>query len=134
MRDGFTRKVETPERDLRFEDFAARWKATVVVLSGDGAGTERVLDLPQTSIGRGPGCDWSLDDETMSKEHATVEFTAGGFRLRDLGSMNGMSVNGSESKAANLENGDRFRLGDHEFQYVLEERSQAPRTWVLPDA
>ena len=133
MRDGYTRKVETPERDMKFEDFHAKWRASVVVLSGDAAGTEWEVQGPETTIGRGEGCDWSVDDDTLSKEHATIEFSNGGLRLRDLASMNGMLLNGTEVKAAELESGDRFQLGDHEFQFVLEARSKEPRTWVLPD-
>jgi pSer/pThr/pTyr-binding forkhead associated (FHA) protein len=133
MRDGFTRRVETPERDVKWEDFAAKWRASVVVLSGDAAGTEWTVESPQTTIGRGDACEWKIDDDTMSKEHATLEFSNGVFRLRDLGSMNGVRLNGSEVRAAELENGDRFQLGDHEFQFVLQEREKAPRTWVVPD-
>lgn len=133
MRDGFTRKVETPERNLSWEEFSAKWRAFVVVLSGDEGGNEWEVEKPQTVIGRGDSCDWKIDDDTMSKEHATLEFSNGGFRLRDLGSMNGMLCNGRETKAAELESGDRFQLGDHEFQFVLEKREKAPRTWVVSD-
>lgn len=133
MRDGYTRKVETPERDLKWEDFAAKWRATIVGLSGDAAGSEWVVQASQTTIGRGEACDVKVDDDTMSKEHATLEFVGGGFRLRDLGSMNGMRLNGTEVKAAEIASGDRFQLGDHEFQLVVEQSEKAPRTWVLPD-
>jgi predicted component of type VI protein secretion system len=133
MRDGYTRKVETPERDMKFEDFQAKWRASLVVLSGEAAGTEWEVQGPQTTIGRGDGCDWKVDDDTMSKEHATIEFSDGGLRLRDLASMNGILLNGTQVNAAELESGDRFQLGDHEFQFVLEARNKQPRTWVLPD-
>jgi pSer/pThr/pTyr-binding forkhead associated (FHA) protein len=133
MRDGFTRKVETPERNVKWDDFSVKWRASVVVLSGDAAGTEWTVEAPQTTIGRGDACEWKIDDDTMSKEHATLEFGNGSFRLRDLGSMNGVRVNGSEVRAAELENGDHFQLGDHEFQFVLQEREKAPRTWVVHD-
>lgn len=133
MRDGYTRRVETPERDLKWEDFAAKWRATVVALSGDAAGNEWVVQGPQTTIGRSEACDFRVEDDTMSKEHATLEFVSGSFRLRDLGSMNGVRLNGTEVKAAEIESGDRFQLGDHEFQFVLEQSEKAPRTWVLSD-
>jgi pSer/pThr/pTyr-binding forkhead associated (FHA) protein len=70
----------------------------------------------------------------MSKEHAALEFSGGGIRLRDLGSMNGLRVNGGATKVADLKNGDRFQIGEHEFQFVLEQRRRQPRTYVLPDA
>jgi pSer/pThr/pTyr-binding forkhead associated (FHA) protein len=134
MRDGFTRKIATPQRDEPFEDFSARWQATLVVLSGDAAGTEWLVEKSRSTLGRAAECDFVISDGAMSKEHAALEFVGGGFRLRDLGSMNGMRVNGSDVKAADLKSGDRFQLGEHVFQFVLEAREKSPRTWVLPDS
>jgi len=134
MRDGYTRQVETPEGDQKFEEFQAKWKASVVVLSGVAAGTEWEVQAAQTTIGRGDTCDCRVDDDTMSKEHAVIEFSNGCLRLRDLGSMNGLRLNGADVKAGELEAGDRFQLGDHEFQFVLQQREKTPKTWVLPDA
>jgi hypothetical protein len=47
--------------------------------------------------------------------------------------MNGILINGSEAKAADLKNGDRFQLGEHVFQFVLEKRPKRPKTYVLSD-
>ncbi len=134
MRDGRTRKLEVMERDESFDDFLSKWRAIVVILSGEAAGTEFELDRPNVSIGRGGEAHWTFDDDAMSKEHAALEFTNGGIRLRDLGSMNGTRLNDSEVKAADLKNGDRFQLGEHAFQFVLEKRPKQPKTYVLPEA
>ena len=133
MRDGRTRKLEVTERNRSFDDFMARWRATVVVLSGEAAGTEYAVEKPNVSIGRGAEADWTFADETMSKEHAALEFVDGGIRLRDLGSMNGIRLNGSETKAAELKNGDRFELGQHTFQFLLEKCPKRPKTYLLPE-
>lgn len=133
MRDGMTRKVEAGDRDHQFVEWASQWRVTVVVLSGDAAGTEYEMDRQIVSLGRGPESGWGFEDGTMSKEHAALEFAGGGIRLRDLGSMNGMRVNGSDVKVADLKNGDRFQLGAHEFQLVIEERPRQPRTYVVED-
>jgi pSer/pThr/pTyr-binding forkhead associated (FHA) protein len=133
MRDGYTRRIETIEENGPFAEWLEKWQATVVVVSGDAAGTEYTVDRPTISIGRSPESGWCFEDDSMSKEHAALEFTAGSIRLRDLGSMNGTLVNGSDSKAAELKNGDRFQLGEHEFQFILEKRSRQPKTYVLDD-
>jgi hypothetical protein len=57
------------------------------------------LTLPRGSqarftIGREPGCDMTLADETVSRWHASLERAAGGWLLADLGSMNGTRLNG----------------------------------------
>jgi S-DNA-T family DNA segregation ATPase FtsK/SpoIIIE len=101
------------------------------VTSGDAAGTEYEIDAPSISIGRGEDATWRFSDDSMSKEHAAIEFANGGIRLRDLGSMNGSTVNGADVKAADLKNGDRFQLGESTFQFVLEQRTRAPRTYVV---
>jgi len=36
-------------------------------------------------------------------------------------------------QVAELEHGDRFQLGEHVFQLVLERRRREPRAYVLPD-
>ncbi|MDJ0850712.1 MAG: FHA domain-containing protein [Myxococcota bacterium] len=133
MRDGFTRRVDVQEKDLGFDDFMAKWCPSVVILSGEASGTEWVVEKANVTIGRGEDCDWTVPDDAVSKEHATLEFADGGFRIRDLGSRNGMLVNGSEVKVAELASADRFQLGEHEFQFILEKRDQATKTWVLPD-
>ena len=133
MRDGRTRKLEVVERDESFDAFLSKWRATVVILSGDAAGTELELNRPNISIGRGSESHWTFADDAMSREHAALEFANGGIRLRDLGSMNGTRLNDSEVKAADLKNGDRFQLGQHVFQFVLEKRSKQPRTYLVPE-
>ena len=134
MRDGFTRKLEaSPASSPGFAEWLAGWRATIVVLSGDAAGTEFEIDAPSASLGRGAEATWAMQDDSMSKEHAVLEFSGDGMRLRDLGSMNGMMVNGAEVKAADLKHGDRFQLGESSFQFVLEERSRSPKTYVVED-
>jgi pSer/pThr/pTyr-binding forkhead associated (FHA) protein len=133
MRDGRTRKLEVVERDESFDAFLSNWRAIVVILSGEAAGTEFELNRPNVSIGRGAEAHWTFDDDAMSKEHAALEFVNGRIRLRDLGSMNGTRLNDSEVRAGDLKNGDRFQLGQHVFQFVLDKRPKQPKTYVLPD-
>ena len=134
MRDGRTRKLEVMEHDESFDAFLSKWRAIVVILSGEAAGTEFELNRPNVSIGRGREAHWSFDDDAMSKEHAALEFANGRIRLRDLGSRNGTRLNDSEVRAGDLKNGDRFQLGQHVFQFVLEKRPKQPKTYVIPDA
>ena len=131
MRDGRTRKLEVSEHHESFEAFLANKRAVVVVLSGEAAGTEYEIRQPNLSVGRAEPSDWIFEDDTLSKEHAALEYVEGTIRLRDLGSMNGILVNGAESKSAELKNGDRFQLGQHQFQFVLEDRRRGPKTYVV---
>jgi pSer/pThr/pTyr-binding forkhead associated (FHA) protein len=134
MRDGRTRKLAIGERDPGFTRFLAEFRASLVVVEGGIAGSEHEIDRPYISLGRGPGVDLAFQDPAMSKEHACLEWAGGALRLRDLGSMNGIRVNGAEIQVTDLKHGDRFQLGEHVFQLVLEQRRREPRTYVLPDA
>ena len=78
MRDGFTRKVEVTERDHLFLDWLSEWRATVVVLSGHSAGSELGIEQASIDLGRSPESGWTFDDDTMSREHATLEYVDGG--------------------------------------------------------
>ena len=133
MRDGSTREVKAGGGNTVFSEFLARYQPTIVILSGGAKGTEFRLDQPRTSLGRGPGVDIALDDDSMSREHAAVEFAKRGFRLRDLDSTNGTLLNGGECKQGELKHGDKFQIGDHLFQVIFEERENTPVTFLLGD-
>ena len=133
MRDGRTRKVERAPHDESFADYQTHYRATLVVLSGALAGSEYALERSATSLGRGPGVDCAFDDSTMSREHAAFEFSNGCFRVRDLGSMNGLFVNGGEVRASELKHGDRVKIGEHTFQFVVDDVEKPPRAYDVSD-
>lgn len=133
MGDTHTRKLETTAGDHTFFEFLARRRAAIVVLSGEGAGNEFDLEEPKISLGRGPDVDLVFEDSAMSREHAVFEFSDDGFRIRDLGSTNGTQVNDEKIQVRNLDHGDRLRIGEHVFQFLLEKRERPPRTYFVPD-
>jgi len=69
---------------------------------------------PGLSIGRAEHCDMILDDPTVSREHALVQYYSGFFSLRDLGSSNGTFVNGKRlvvGVSSTIRSGDRLKIG-----------------------
>ena len=63
-------------------------------------------------LGREEGCAVRLEGSDISRRHAIVERRPlGGLQLRDLGSRNGIRVNGKQVAAAPLEAGDVVRVG-----------------------
>ncbi|MCZ6782223.1 MAG: FHA domain-containing protein [Proteobacteria bacterium] len=133
MHDGHTRKISRKDDAGQKNDFLERHRALLVSISGATAGNEYPLERPQTTVGRGPGVDLAFDDAAMSQEHASLELLEDGFRIRDLGSTNGVVLNGSPTMAAELKHGDRIEMGKHCFQFVLEERPRVLKTHVLPE-
>jgi pSer/pThr/pTyr-binding forkhead associated (FHA) protein len=60
-----------------------------------GGGDPIPLMKREIVIGRRPSCDISLDFENVSGKHCTLRFVNGVWSVRDLGSTNGTTVNGS---------------------------------------
>jgi pSer/pThr/pTyr-binding forkhead associated (FHA) protein len=133
MADDRTRILERPGGGDGQNGFFARFRASIVVVEGGAEGTEYTLQADRVTLGRGPGVDLAFDDSCMSRQHVALELTQDGFRLRDLGSTNGVVLNEAPVEVASLKHGDRFKLGEHTFQYVVEERARAPRVYAIPD-
>jgi pSer/pThr/pTyr-binding forkhead associated (FHA) protein len=63
-------------------------------------------------IGRGPGCDVKLKDPLASRRHARVVSAAVGTAIEDLGSSNGIHVNGRRTHGITpLHPGDVIQIG-----------------------
>jgi transcriptional regulator with PAS, ATPase and Fis domain len=63
-------------------------------------------------LGREEACTVRLEGSDVSRRHAVIERQpAGGLQIRDLGSRNGVRVNGKPVPAAPLEAGDVVRIG-----------------------
>lgn len=62
-------------------------------------------------IGRLPECAVTITDPRASRRHAEVRPTADGFVIVDLGSMNGVTVNGVPVREHELVDGDEIGIG-----------------------
>ncbi len=130
-----TRRLESRGAAERgFESFQRDHRASLVVLSGSGAGEEFPLRESVICIGRGPDVELAFRDETLSQRHANLEYASGAFRLRDLGSTNGTIVNDAPVDTVELSSGDRIQIGQQLLQLVIEARRREPQVHVLPDA
>lgn len=86
-------------------------RARLVVTEGPVKGKVFEL-LPRTAVvGRRETCDLVIDDPSVSRRHAQLEYREGSFILRDLGSTNGVYVNGVRVQTKVLASGDIIKLG-----------------------
>ena len=68
------------------------------------------------AVGRSAQCQISLDDPLVSRQHAIFEVTANGVTVQDLGSRNGVLVNGHRIEGkVQLAVGDRILIGGQEL-------------------
>jgi pSer/pThr/pTyr-binding forkhead associated (FHA) protein len=65
------------------------------ILNPVGGGDPVPLTKPELILGRRPGCDIRLDFENVSGKHCVLRLINGVWMVRDLGSTNGTTVNGS---------------------------------------
>lgn len=74
---------------------------------------ERLVRLGRTVIGRSRDADLRLFEETVSPRHAVLEADREGrVVVRDLGALNGLSVDGVPCREVELHDGNRLQLGD----------------------
>jgi pSer/pThr/pTyr-binding forkhead associated (FHA) protein len=104
-------------------------QARLAVLSGPERGRDLIFAASRVfTLGRGEGCDWVIADDDVSREHAAFEATDVGITVRDLGSKNGVEVNGEAVVGARVvRDGDvvrvgetRLRLADPEDRYLRQ--------------
>jgi pSer/pThr/pTyr-binding forkhead associated (FHA) protein len=87
----------------------------------EGTAGRRMHDLQDAlvTVGRGQESDIFLDDVTVSRKHAEIVRGDGGFRIRDVGSLNGTYVNRVRVDAVDLRNGDEIQVGKYRFRFVF---------------
>ena len=84
-----------------------------------GAGEQEFeISKPEITIGRGQTNDIVLQDSRVSRSHARFEFDSqGGVTVVDLGSTNGVRVNGIRMESARIQPGDIIFIGGNQITY-----------------
>ena len=104
--------------------------AYLIVLSGRAVGKMYKLAPGEHTLGRSTDADIRLDDEGVSRLHATMRRRSDGtVEVSDLESTNGTYVNGSQIRHFTLSDGDRIQIGSvtilkFSYQDSLEEQFQ----------
>jgi hypothetical protein len=102
------------------EQRAAAMVETRAVVSLDDR--RYVLDGPRATIGRSKEAECVLRDPNVSRRHAELRrATSGDWTIVDLGSTNGVKVNGRRVASSRLSPGDQVTLGETTFQFDIEQ-------------
>jgi pSer/pThr/pTyr-binding forkhead associated (FHA) protein len=94
----------------------------LIVLKGPNVGEIIILNKPVFSIGRESDSDVFLDDVTISRKHAKIEKLDNYYKITDLGSLNGIYINGKSTEEKIFENGDKIQIGKYVFYYFYSEQ------------
>ncbi|HRW01671.1 MAG TPA: FtsK/SpoIIIE domain-containing protein [Tetrasphaera sp.] len=111
--------------------FASNERATVAVatiLEGPGAGMEFRLGSGTNIIGRNRTCEIRLEDPLASRQHARLNITDH-IQIIDLGSANGVELNGSVIAREVVRPSDVIQIGDTRLSVrMVQVESAAGRT------
>lgn len=92
----------------------------LAVVAGPDAGATAAIGTTTIAVGRDPGADLPLTDAAASRRHATVTPAAAGLTVADIGSTNGVFVDGRPAaEAGAATTGSVIRLGDSVLQVQL---------------
>lgn len=91
-----------------------------------------LLDKPILLFGRDLECDVRFDSRKISRKHCCLAQVGSTLVVRDLGSTNGVRINGIRVLEGHLKQGDELTVGNHRYQVRLDgaaggaAREQAP--------
>ncbi len=98
-------------------------EVTLIHANGEDAGKETSLHGSKFFIGRAEDCHLRLQDDSVARHHCVVLLEDDFMAIRDMGSKSGTFVNGDRAACEHpLQDGDRLRLGDREFDVRVASR------------
>jgi hypothetical protein len=87
------------------------------IVTLDANGKKHRVDKGSVVIGRSKDCDIRIADPNVSRRHAELRQEGAAYWILDLGSTNGLTVNGRRQQRAQLQNEDRITVGSTELVF-----------------
>jgi pSer/pThr/pTyr-binding forkhead associated (FHA) protein len=95
---------------------------SITVRYGNGTSIHKYFAQPEIILGRDPGCDFPLADDTVSTRHAQMNFHHGQWWLEDLASTNGTMLNDTPvTMPTVITSGDEIKCGSTQLIITLSE-------------
>jgi len=111
-----TPSEQNATRDISSDSGTAKPR---LISIGSPDSREYQLSKRTVTIGSHRSNDVVIDDNTVSRRHATITHKTGGFELADLGSTNGTLVNGKRVRAPiPLGRGDEIKFGSARYTFA----------------
>lgn len=115
-------------------DGAGKGESAVLTVTKDGeAMADYRLDETSYIVGRAEDCGIQIESKYLSRHHAIVSRIGSEWTISDLGSTNGIRVNGELSKVCALQNGDVITIGLHHMLFREAPRKRPPARLSLAD-
>ena len=95
---------------------------SITLKEGSGTSAHKYFAQPEIILGRDPGCDFPLTDDTVSTRHAQLNYHHGQWWLEDLASTNGTTLNNTAvTMPTVITSGDEIRCGSSRLIVTLSE-------------
>ena len=105
-----------------------------VQLVGLTEGFKIIVDKPILLLGRDSECDIQFDSRKISRRHCCVAQVGDQLLVRDLGSTNGIRINGIRVVEGYLKEGDELTVGNHRYIVRWDSLPSAPARGGEPQA
>src|SRR5438270_12293711 len=85
-------------------------------------GPSILLDKPILLVGRSPECDIQINSRKVSRMHCCIAQVNTYLVVRDLGSTNGIRINGVRVLEGRLQGGDELTVGNFRYQVTWDDQ------------
>lgn len=108
----------------------------LILMSNRGITKQVALSGSETRIGRTVDNDIVIDENQVSRSHAVLTVDGPFVSIKDVGSRNGVFVNGTKVNAQILMNGDTIAIGDSQIRFLAGDQDftdvEALRLMTIP--
>ena len=117
--DGLSASLDAEEEETKIIRSFVEFELNI---SGEYTNFDKFyINKDEVFIGRDPNkCQIVLDDPESSQVHAVIRRKGTHCEIEDLGSTNGVVLNGSRINQDRLKNGDEFLIGNTSFQLAVK--------------
>ena len=115
--------IKTTEIDRKayLEEISTKHHAFLEIIGRKGYEKRIELEEEEVTIGRIPDCGIQLLVENVSRMHARIIYSNEEYRIEDLGSKNGIYVNGVKVEKCVLRRHDMIEIGGVKILFVEED-------------
>lgn len=97
-------------------------------------GPTLILDKPIVLVGRQSECDIQLNSRKVSRRHCVIAQVNDYLVVRDLGSTNGVRINGQRQLEGKLQAGDELTIGNFRYRVHVTSENGEPRPVRLSES
>ena len=105
-------KLKKEEDQVKIQQMKSRGNLPWFTFDYQGQSGSFEINTPDFTVGRDENNDYRINLPIVSRQHFKLEFDNGVYKVTDLNSSNGISLNGQNIKTSIIKHGDVVNVGD----------------------